>query len=748
MRWSRSAPVLALLLIAPCAPVLALDAPRKLVDYDIQVELKPKEKLVEGHEVLKWTNPSGDRVAELRFHLYWNAFRNNRSTFFKESGGELRGDKADKESGWGYIDVTRMTWDGQDLAKGMRFDAPDDGNKDDRTVLVVPLPRPVEPGETVSLDIAWTSRAPRVFARAGYVRDFFMMGQWFPKIGVYEGVGVRRRHDSGWNCHQYHANSEFYADFGDYKVAITVPKSFVVASAGALVDEKASGDKKTLTFQQDRIHDFAWTADPRYVVKETLFDPAKDLPAAEVERAARLLGRTPAQMKDGFRPVKLRYYMQPDHEDQWVRYDDAQKWALVWLGLYAFPYPYDQISIIDPPEDGSGAAGMEYQTLYTAGTFRRLGRWPLDKVRFQELVVVHEFGHGYWMGMVASNEFEESWMDEGINSFTEYEMCTRRWGNQLEVPPGVGFTPWDTGAAGLMIQPDYDPIIRHSWGYRSSSSYGRNSYPRTATTMQQVRKMMGEEVFWRGFKAYAERWRFDHPTSDDFFDALESSLATGGDLARMAGSTGASSSVATLSTGGAGEFSTLPTAMSPGGGFDVAHFRAFVSRTWRGTGSVDFRVLSATSEKHEEVTGYDDARKAVNFEVDDSKKGAKGDARKKKDEKAKKSDGEKGPFDSRVVIGRDGTIDLPVEVVLTFANGKSYKTRWNGVDKWLRLSTIYPSRLVKVEVDPDRKIVLDKDPWNNARYLKGWKGASATSKVRAYAFHLVEILFSTLWTLA
>ena len=225
-------------------PAAALEAPRKIVDYDIKVSLDPETKLVEGAETLKWTNPADVPVGELRFHLYWNAFRNDRSTFFKESGGQLRGDKADTGKGWGYTDVTSMKWDGAELVKGARFESPDDGNPDDRTVLVVPLPRPVAPGETAALAIAWKAKVPRVYARAGYVRDFFMFGQWFPQIGVYEPKGRRRRTDSGWNCHQYHANSEFYADWGDYRVAITLPEKFVVGSAGALVDTKTRGRKE------------------------------------------------------------------------------------------------------------------------------------------------------------------------------------------------------------------------------------------------------------------------------------------------------------------------------------------------------------------------------------------------------------------------------------------------------------------------------------------------------------------------
>ncbi|HEX7527764.1 MAG TPA: M1 family metallopeptidase, partial [Thermoanaerobaculia bacterium] len=546
------------------APAAALESPRKLVDYSIDVALDPDRKTVDGRETLKWTNPSDAPVAELRFHLYWNAFRNDRSTFFKESGSQLRGDEADVDKGWGYTDVTSMTWDGAELVKGARFESPDDGNPDDRTVLVVPLPRPVAPGETATLAIAWRAKVPRVYARAGYVRDFFMFGQWFPQIGVYEPKGRRRRTDSGWNCHQYHANSEFYADWGDYRVAITLPEKFVVGSAGALVSETKAAGKKTLTFEQKAVHNFAFTADPRYVLVEDVFDPAKDIPKDEVARAAKTLGRSESDLLAGFHKVAIRLYLQPDHGAFDRRHVEAQKWALAWTGLWAFPYPYAQISIVDTPEDGMGATGMEYETIYTTLSLKLLSHWPLDRIYLPEMVTIHEFTHGYWMGLVASNEFEESWMDEGINTFTEMVMVDRKYGAYLVVPPGIGIRSEDDNRVSALTQ-DHDPILADSWKYATENSYGRNSYPQAGTTIQQIRNLLGEEAFWRAFRGYAERWRFDHPTSEDFFDSMR----------------------------------------APGN----PHVAALIQKTWYARGWIDFAILDARTEPDHGFTGFDDKGK-------------------------------------------------------------------------------------------------------------------------------------------
>src|SRR3974377_1815922 len=119
----KAALLLARVAVALVFPAAALEAPRKIVDYDIKVSLDPDTKRVEGSETLKWTNPSDVPVGELHFHLYWNAFRNDRSTFFRESGGHLRGDWADRDKGWGFIDVTSVAWGGVALVKGGRLES-------------------------------------------------------------------------------------------------------------------------------------------------------------------------------------------------------------------------------------------------------------------------------------------------------------------------------------------------------------------------------------------------------------------------------------------------------------------------------------------------------------------------------------------------------------------------------------------------------------------------------------------------
>jgi hypothetical protein len=322
-----------------------------------------------------------------------------------------------------------------------------------------------------------------------------------------------------------------------------------------------------------------------------------------------------------------------------------------------------------------------------------MARWPFDKLYIPEMVTIHEFTHGYWMGLVASNEFEESWMDEGINTFTELVMVDRKYGSFLTVPPGIGFTNEEQNRAQAALTQDHDPILAAAWKYSGEGSYGRNSYPQTGTTVQQIRLLLGEETFWKAFRGYAERWRFDHPTSEDFFDFMRSS---GNPL------------VADL-----------------------------IKKTWYGRGWIDFAVLSAATHKDDGFTGFDDADKPVNFDPDPKK------PEKKKDDKGKNKD--KGTWQSLVTVIRDGDITMPAHVVMTLKDGTKIDRTWDGASDWIKYRLTTSSPLVKAEVDPERRTVLDRNPWNNVRYTEKYEGPSAVAKGRTYALHFVEILLSTLW---
>jgi len=472
--------------------LLAQPFPAPVASYQITCRLDAEKKTIEATEVLTWKNTTSRPAPTLRFHLYLNAFRNTLSTFWRESGGEGRDGKL--PDSWGSTEITRMIGpDGADLLPAMRFIAPDDGNPHDRTVSEVILPKPVQPGETISVSLDFTARLPRVSVRTGYKDEFFMVVQWFPKIGVLE--------EKGWNCHQFHATSEFFSDFGNYDVSIDVPARYKgkVGATGERVDERETSAGRVLyRFRQQGVHDFAWTADPSYLVLEDTFREA------------------------GLGDVRLHLYLQPEHARQAERYFGAARAALSGYGRVLGPYPYPTLSIVDPPWGARGAGGMEYPTLITAGT-----RWLAAHSDDPEDVVVHETGHQFFYGIVGSNEFEDAWMDEGINTFAEARVMGSLEAFYYTQRYFGGFVPfafkdirldressWNR-FAGYRRNPKLDRQSTPSYQYYPSANV--TTYNKTALWLNTMERWLGWPTVQRTLSTLFTRWQFKHPKPQDFF---------------------------------------------------------------------------------------------------------------------------------------------------------------------------------------------------------------------------------------
>jgi aminopeptidase N len=380
-----------------------------------------------------------------------------------------------------------------DVTPQLRFIAPDDGNADDRTVAELPLPQAVGPGETIDLRVQWTSRVPRTFARTGAIGDYYFIAQWFPKLGVLE--------DSGWNCHQFHATTEFFADFGVYDVRLTVPRDWVVGATGVEqgVTDEVDGTS-THHFYQEDVHDFAWTTSPHYVERRERFEH-RSLP-----------------------PVDIRLLLQPEHEGQASRHFAATRAALKYYGEWFGPYPYDHITVIDPAWQ-SGTDGMEYPTLITAGT-----EWIAPRgVTDPEAVTVHEAGHQFWYGIIATNEFEHAWMDEGLNTFSSARAVEAAlFPSFYSQRYFAGFIPWTFAELPLSREVDGDRLTGYrKWARQDVQatpsfrywppSGGAITYNKTALWLHTLERHLGWPVLQRTLSTYFNRYAFRHPTPADFF---------------------------------------------------------------------------------------------------------------------------------------------------------------------------------------------------------------------------------------
>ena len=490
----------------------------RVVSYSIDVSLDATTHTLTGIERVSWHNASSDAVSDLWFHLYLNAFRNTSSTFVKESGGQLRGVEI-VPGGWGWIDLTKLAIanGGPDLLRGATMMAPDDGNVDDRTVLRTVLPQPVPPGGDVTLDIAFTARLPRVFARTGYVNDYYLVGQWFPKLAVYEAAGTRGRTAGGWNCHQFHANSEFYADYGTFDVRITTPDRFVVGATGQLKSStRNSGGTVTRRYVQDDVHDFAWTADPRFVEVNDQFIAAREVTQSEYASAAALVGRPLDEMR--LSDVSIRLLMQPSHLPQAARLLKSIRAAIKNFGLWYGRYPYPTLTVVDPAYGGLGSGGMEYPTFITGGTSLLLNHWPFDEIHLNDEVLVHEYGHQFWYGLVGSNEFEEAWLDEGFNQYSTGRLMSKIFGEHRSMGAvfGIEFGHVDDGRLSNGPRRIFDRIRQPSWTY-SPGAYSFYSYDKPELALETLEHLLGEPTMAKIMRTYSERWRFRHPSSDDFY---------------------------------------------------------------------------------------------------------------------------------------------------------------------------------------------------------------------------------------
>ena len=642
----------------------------RIANYNIDVTLDTEKRLLDGKEVLVWHNKTGSTIKELQFHLYLNAFRNSKSTFMERSGGSHRGNRIEKD-GWGFIDVNSFFLkyhkdqsgplhliqprdaleggvDAIDLTAEMQFIQPDNNNENDKTVFRVPLPKPLPPGESVEIDINFTAKLPSPpFARTGAKEEYFFVGQWFPKIGVYT--------DKGWNTHQFHETSEFFADFGVYNVRMTVPEANIVGATGVEVLVTKNGDgTATHFYHAEDVHDFAWTTSPEFV---EITGKAQD--------------------------VDIRVLMQPDHAYQGQRHLDAAKFSVEYFQNWYGDYPFPNLTVVDPRRGAAGSGGMEYPTLITAGTVYGMP----EGLRAVEMVILHEFGHNYWYHLLASNEFEESWMDEGINSYTEIQIMKDVFGpvgDSIDLF-GIKINIQQFHRMRYINQADRDPMVRRAWEYYSGGSYGTNSYSKPAIVLTTLQNYLGEDLMLKVMREYVKRWRFRHPKTQDF-------IAVVNDVS--------------------------------GQNLDWFFDQAFFSNA-----QLDYSVTSVRSRKVKKERGFDfdisttEEKPLLTQEVvETGELVASKDALPTMDLDSATTSPEQDEtpeiYLTEVNVRRLGEFKFPVEIEMVFENGETIREQWDGQKIWTKYSYTKPTKLVSATVDPGNKIPIDVNITNNGRTVE------------------------------
>ena len=653
----------------------------RVVHYEIDATLDPDKHTVTGRQKLTWRNRSQVAVKSVYLHLYMNAFAGSGSTFFTEKlqrEAAFRSGVDIKEGEWGHIALNRVAQDG--AAVPWTFVHPDNGPASDHTVVRFDLPAAVAAGASTTLDIDFLTKLPRVMARTGYFGSFHLVGQWFPKIGVLELPGERGATAPRWNVHEFHLNSEFYADFGSYDVRITAPKAYTVGATGerqgAPVENK---DMLTHRFVQGDVHDFAWTADKRTAkpLVETWTGP-------------------------GSPQVTVTVLYPPEYAASAKPALKAAKDSLSYFSNTLGPYPYKTLTVVIPPHNAEEAGGMEYPTFFTAEGYAKvepdtLAQYALD------FVTIHEFGHGYFYGLLASNEFEEPMLDEGLNEYWDARMVRERGQKIFLTTPflrKLGFAPSiEVFDGDRLASPRNDPadaVGQNAWNRLQDIG---PVYTRTATMMRDLEAAIGKEATERAFKEYYRRWKFRHPSAADLRETLA----------------------------------------------EVTGQRALVERVFEqqvyASSRIDDRIASLSSR---EVLPAPGTRQVGGAWIED--KQADLDKRiEQTRERWKKAhpDARAGsgpyPYRTEVLLRRYGAT-VPQTLLVKFADGSSKTVHWDADEKWRTFSWTTPSKAVSAELDPQRRHYLDTSKLDDSRTLEA--DGSATRRWSMDFAAVVQALLS------
>jgi hypothetical protein len=658
----------------------------RVADYSIRAVLDPAQHTIEGRERLTWRNRSAVPVGSVYLHLYLNAFESDGSTYRSELKrfGAARTEVDTGKGEWGHTELRSVTQSGRPAP--WAFVHPDGGPETDRTVVRVDLPLPVPPGGSTTLDIEFHDQLPRVVERTGWFDSFHLVGQWYPKIGVLELPGERGATRPRWNCHEFHLFSEFYADFGAYDLTVVAPEGYRVAASGVPVGAPEKGpDGVVHRFRAEDVHDVAFTA-------WNGFAPPL----------------TATWNGPGSPPVTVEVLFPPEFRRGAEESLRATLDALEYFSRTLGPYPYRRVTVVVPPHNALEAGGMEYETFFTTASSNA---FPGDAEGLERYVTAHEFGHGYFMGILASHEGEEPWLDEGLNEYWNSRMLAGqpfrlrlpaplRWLG-FQVP---GLDVWDFERATAGVRQPADPVAASSWRRWSGGSYGL-TYPRSAVVMHDLEAALGGDVLARGMRLYYERWRFRHPSTADLREAL---VDAGGD-------------------------------------------RAVVERWFEeqvhGAAPVNDRVVEVSAREVLPLAGvsFRDGKPEERDEEAVEKQVKEVRAAWEK-EHGKPEDGKPGPFPWRsTVTARRHGAHLPQTLVVIFEDGAVERIAWPAGQGWGRWELVRPTKVRSAQLDPDRGILLDLDKLDDGRLRKAHRAPAARLALSAggwmqFLLALVEAL--------
>jgi hypothetical protein len=461
------------------------------VNYDIKADVDVNTNLINGIQKLQYTNNSPDKLGKVYFHLYWNAF---------QPGSEM--DVRSRELGK-IMTNGRPDWDsrvkdrisklapneiGYQKIKSLKLNGVEQPLKYHGTILEVDLTKPILPKSKVTFDLAFEAQVPVQVRRSGRDNEEgvrYSMSQWYPKICEYDY--------EGWHPAQYVAR-EFYGVWGDYDVTIKIDKSYKLGGTGVLLNaneigwgydkpgtplKNISSEKRTWHFVGKNVHDFVWAADPNYehIVKK----------------------------QDGV-VLNVIYKKVDSLQKNWEMVADAAVTVLPYMEKRFGKYAYPQYSFIQ-----GGDGGMEYP-MATLIKGPSLG------------TVFHEWMHSWYQMMLATNENQYPWMDEGFTSWAEGEVSAyydEKMGLKSSEKLPLNHAGAYNGYYYLVKQNLDEPLTTFSDHYNTNFGYSINSYSKGEIFLEQLGYIVGADVRDKIMLEYYKLWRFKHPNASDFMKVAQ-----------------------------------------------------------------------------------------------------------------------------------------------------------------------------------------------------------------------------------
>lgn len=479
------------------------------VDTRIDVALDDKSHFLRGLEHFVYTNRSPDSLSVIYVHLWPNAYSTDRTKFAEQQ--VLNKSTAfyfSKTEDRGFIDSLDFQVDGESASITSLPGFPD--------IVRLELPKPVLPGAKITVSTPFRVKIPKVYSRMGHSKQAYYISQWFPKPAVYDR--------KGWHPLPYSDQGEFYSEVGSYDVSITLPKNYVVmatgncsdASENAWLDSLASlpfpdssrfadsrkrdsfnrfpassEELKTIHFHEDNVHDFAWFADKRFLVrKDTMVvNGNREIPTHTVTIWAAML------------PAESRY---------WRKATSYMKQTVAYLSEHVGPYPYNTVKAVEG--DMKAGGGMEYPTVTV-----------IDRLASRSLVmevIVHEVGHNWFYGLLATNEREHAWMDEGLNTFYE-----QRISRNIKVPEENAVEHYTNKIEDVLYynaaSSGIDQTLSQNATMYTQGNYGQDNYYKTALLLRWLEDYMGRANFRVAMQDYFNEWHYRHPYPEDMREVFQ-----------------------------------------------------------------------------------------------------------------------------------------------------------------------------------------------------------------------------------